>query len=872
MTAGHAIVAGTAARAGGAGRGGVATLVDLGTLVASGWDPEALVWTPDPSDLVFGFRCCAVRGCRYQPDNAEGLCAGCKVAWMARGAGDLAEYCVAGVQHHQWCAEVLCLVCNTAGHERPAIGTGLCIACGSLCSWRGQSVDAYVNGDDGHGPAVPRPSFGVCAVRSCDRRAQNRVSLCGPHSKRWARDDRPALADWCVIAPPAKGDRAGHVVLRGLSPAVITEVLFGLQAALVEGRKTPPVSIGLGVEWLRRTQASSVLDVDPGEVSCGAARLFLAFTADRLRVASSSPELEYDRDVWDLRVWGHEGRLSFTGGLGPRRRRSSPVDGRGGEYRRRARPVIQPWLRAAAKAWAFQALVSIGAGRVRQIVWMVGLWSEHLATRVDRGTSPEALTSEDLFAFLARLRQLENRGELAAMRRSRGVEDLARFLRDCRDLGLTQPGGPMFGLADEIMIRRADKPRRPKVGDDSETGLALPDSVVMQLLDDKNLARAQERFGPGLRRAIELLAGVGRRPDEVASLTYECLDHDETVDADGTVRYEPVLVHNMAKVGKLGCRLPIHQRERDLIIAQQTQVRIDYPDTPTSELCLFPRTRKNPAGIAPISAPWLSRAMRLWVDALPALDLTAADGRAPAVAFPRDRVFPYAFRHTFAQRHADAGTAPDVLKELMGHDAITATMGYYRITTKRKRQAQDRLGPLQIDAGGNRVRDERPLSDSEAIRDSIGQVAVPFGVCTEPVNVRADGQACPFRHRCLGCVYFRTDPSYQPELRAYLTRLLADRERLHAALPQLADWARRDAVPSSEEIETLRQLMDANDGLIAHLDDTERAAVSEAITELRKHRAGLERSYPVQFRGLVRPENPNVFPSIERHREEPGDD
>ena len=28
----------------------------------------------------------------------------------------------------------------------------------------------------------------------------------------------------------------------------------------------------------------------------------------------------------------------------------------------------------------------------------------------------------------------------------------------------------------------------------------------------------------------------------------------------------------------------------------------------------------------------------------------------------------YSFRHTYAQRHADAGTAPDVLMTLMGHE------------------------------------------------------------------------------------------------------------------------------------------------------------------------------------------------------------
>ena len=41
-------------------------------------------------------------------------------------------------------------------------------------------------------------------------------------------------------------------------------------------------------------------------------------------------------------------------------------------------------------------------------------------------------------------------------------------------------------------------------------------------------------------------------------------------------------------------------------------------------------------------------------------------------------MFPYAFRHSFAQRHADAGTPVDTLKELLGHDTVRTTLGYYR--------------------------------------------------------------------------------------------------------------------------------------------------------------------------------------------------
>lgn len=46
--------------------------------------------------------------------------------------------------------------------------------------------------------------------------------------------------------------------------------------------------------------------------------------------------------------------------------------------------------------------------------------------------------------------------------------------------------------------------------------------------------------------------------------------------------------------------------------------------------------------------------------------------------FDKTRIFPYAYRHSYAQRHADAGVAPDVLKELMDHSDLKTTQNYYR--------------------------------------------------------------------------------------------------------------------------------------------------------------------------------------------------
>ena len=114
---------------------------------------------------------------------------------------------------------------------------------------------------------------------------------------------------------------------------------------------------------------------------------------------------------------------------------------------------------------------------------------------------------------------------------------------------------------------------------------------------------------------------------------------------------------------------------------------------------------------------------------------------------------------------------------------------------------------MQFDRHGNRIwRDAQALLDSEHARRAVGEVAVPFGVCTEPSNVKAGGGACPFRFRCAGCDHFRTDVSYLPDLHAYLDDLLRNRERLLATI-DIDDWARAEAMPSNEEITRIRRLI-----------------------------------------------------------------
>jgi hypothetical protein len=111
--------------------------------------------------------------------------------------------------------------------------------------------------------------------------------------------------------------------------------------------------------------------------------------------------------------------------------------------------------------------------------------------------------------------------------------------------------------------------------------------------------------------------------------------------------------------------------------------------------------------------------------------LAGPDGRP--LPFDRSLIFPYAFRHSYAQRHAHAGIAIDVLKELMDHRDASTTAGYYKVSLKRKRAAVKTMRLHAVDRSG------RPAPMISDLAYEARSVAVPFGNCIEPSNVKAGG-------------------------------------------------------------------------------------------------------------------------------------
>ena len=664
------------------------------------------------------------------------------------------------------------------------------------------------------------------------------AALCEAHDETWLAAGRPggsSFGEWsarqrCLDGGPRV------VVLRGLAERVQLEVLYALQRAAETGRRTRPGVVQGAVNIVRAQGVSSISGLSMEGVKRGAPRLFLTFAADQVTLALSTRAGEAARDDWDQRVFGHiPGLLRFS-------------------------PISQGWLKETAKAWAAERIDTVQTPRVLQATLRaVRAFSESLRRhRPGDGASPHLVSRSDLAAFASDLAHLEARGDIAHNTRRAWVNELGRFLREARAMGLSRPGGPMCGLPEDVMFRRGDQVRSVSSED---RGRALPQVVLDQLLEPAALDGLEESFGADRRAMVELQARVGRRTGELCGLGFECLAFEEILGEAGQLRAAPVLIHDMPKVGVRGYRLPVDDETAEIIRAQQARVAARYPGAPTSALALFPGVMMNPRGTRACNVTTLEAHFRAWVDSLAELH---GPGDEP---YDRSDVVIYSFRHSFAQRHADSGTPIEVLAELMGHTRLTSTQAYYRVSAKRKRKAVDLLAALQVDRGGTRSRPlvER-LLDAEATREAIGQVAVPFGICTEPVNVKAHGQACPFRHQCFGCTHFRSDPSYLPELRAYLTRLLADKERLRAAVPELEDWARKTAVPSAEEIASLRRIIDRCEELLEELADDERAAVEEAVTVLRRARAQLDTSVPVRFRGVITQPSPRLFPGVERDR------
>jgi integrase len=771
----------------------LARMLDPAFLAEAGWDPASRVLSLPAGHRLLGRAVCRAGGCTTTVRaGLGGVCHRCFT--RLAGQGLTAEQIAGSPQVPPLPARVM--RCAVAGCQREPTVTRA-IMCESHVRQFRQRAGKPAIGQFLADPRVrPLPPFPRCAVAACARAADGASGYCNTRYQRWRTVTRadPGLdaGQWRRTEPAVAED--GQVSLHGLPPLVVVQVLFGIWQRTCGGAKITDTDLRVACHALRRQQITSIGECDTSQIPGKPVRSLLNALARHVRRGLADPASEQASDTWDLAVFGHPGRLAFTG-------------------------ITQQWLRQAAKRWAAEDLPrhrGNGAANVQAKISALARLSESLRSRPGHGDLPAALGRADIENFLSRLGYLESAGTISRYHRNVICRGARAVLAGIRGMGLTRPGQAAAGLPGDFVIGAADIPAEPVRG---EPGRDLPPEIMSVLCASLDTLQPAE-----VKAATQIAIDTGRRPEDILGLPLDCLARD----ADGA----PVLIYDNAKAHRLGRRLPVSQATATVITGQQARVRARFPATPPGELKLLPAARRNPGGRRPMTVDMLEGRHREWADR--AGPLRTRDG----AVFDTAKIVPYAYRHTYAQRHADAGVPIDVLAELLDHRNLNVTRCYYRVGEDRRREAVDMVTALSFDRHGNRIwRDAAALLESAHARYVVGEVAVPYGRCTEPSNVQAGGGACPVRFRCAGCDHFRTDVSYLPDLTVYLDDLLRTRERLAAAIDGVDEWARADATPAEEEITRIRRLIGRINGDITQLTGAERAQVDEAVTVIRKHRA-----------------------------------
>jgi hypothetical protein len=460
-------------------------------------------------------------------------------------------------------------------------------------------------------PAVrPLPALGPCTVMACARRAESEHGYCPTHYVRWrntvAADPGRDQRHWQLTQPAVS--EGGQVSLRGLAPLVVVEVLFGIQQRTRSGAKLTDVNLRAVCDALRREQVASIEIRDADRVVGKPARSLMRALVRDARRALADPGSEQVKDTWDLAVFGHPGRLTFTG-------------------------IAQPWLRQAAKRWAGEELPrhrGAGAANVQQKINALAALSDSLRTRPDGGLIPAVLGRSDIENFLNQLAYLEPTSKISRYHRNVICRGVRAALAGIRALGLPRTGQTAAGLPGDFALGLGDIPAEPVRG---EPGRDLPPEIMAVLCANLDTLEPLE-----VKVATQIAIDTGRRPEDILDLPLDCLQRDKDDAA--------VLVYDNAKAHRLGRRLPISEATATVINDQQHRVRARFPHTPAGELTLLPSPRRNPDGRRPITISMLEDRHRSWVTGLGIL--RTRDG----TEVDRTRVIPYA-----SSASTGAGTA-----------------------------------------------------------------------------------------------------------------------------------------------------------------------------------------------------------------------
>ncbi|MFC4463779.1 tyrosine-type recombinase/integrase [Streptomyces xiangluensis] len=662
--------------------------------------------------------------------------------------------------------------------------------------------------------AMPLGAWPDCKVAGCPlEQVTLTTGLCRIHYQWWSKHKEVVkvadLGDWIEHTTPYMASH--QFSLAPLSDIARLEVLYALQQRDLRTRVMQPSPIRpvikelAGLDCLLTAKPETFSPVGWLEVSNRISVLRdIAWIIERGhdQFAGVKPT---DKLIWDMRaVNGPIGHGPGRTGSGSR---SGKVD---------FTVIKQLWLRDALMEWARSTQPD--NNRFRRHLEACVLTSTVLHRQPGGGMDPGQVRYADMALVVEGFRAMTKKdGDLfSSKHRSDCLSMLHNVLDFGRRAGLLNDLHGTFGRHKSLRIIREES-------NEDEIGKAIPESVIRQLdgrLGGFGIGFPYRGYAEGdiaamFQAVYRVLRDTGRRPWEVVSLKRDCLEFAGN---------DICLIWNNYKGKRLKRRLPIARDTADDI--QHWAAHRDGLVTPRrSEKYLFPAI--SDSGKYPhLTSGYLARAMRQWVQSLDRVDSEGTGRDGLPVPFDKNKIFPYAFRHSYAQRHADADVPIDVLKELMDHKSADTTARYYKVSLKRKQEAVKKMRLHVVDRHGNPA----PMASNRAYE--MRAVAVPFGGCTEPSNVKAGGHACPIRFQCAGCGFYRPDPSYLAAIEDHIRDLKADKE---TALAMGTDeYVTRNL---QDQIDSFKKVAANMHEQIKALPENEREELMESVKVLRKSRA-----------------------------------
>jgi integrase len=780
------------------------------------FDPQRWLFTGDPGNPMTTSTRCRVRWCDTVV-TSRCLCGSCRRAWA--GSGLDVEVFITTYQPllaHQRLTGQLCVVSRygvRCQRRRRSNRTGLCQTHTGLWNRRRDRAGLTLERWCAH-VAQPLPARPACSVSGCPVDSKLDVRLCGQHFRLWQASGREVpfgrrerAERWAARQLPRWG--VHQFSLAALAPTLRWEVLYALQQRDAQGQKLDPVAVRGLVTAVAGLEALAITPYPVLERRISKAGNVRAYARLLTRIIDLKFEefrgiTHTDKDVWDCLA------LDLQAPRVGRRPNLSSVE---------FTAISQRWLREATKDWVHTFYPE--STQLRRTVQACTLASKALSVRPGGGQDPRGLGFADITAVFQALKNTTQAdGQLYSSRYRRGlwarfgaVIDLGRSTELLKDLPATFSRHPSHTILNEEL-------------NEDEIGKAIPETVIAQLDAHMELLGTEGTYGRAwsitdtatmFQAAYQLLRDTGRRPGEVVSLTVDCLE----VQAG-----EYALVYDNHKKHRLRRRLPITaQTAASIQRWQRYRAGLEVPAS--AARWLFPACTES-TGPGHLTTNRFARALHQWVAAIPVLhsDLPGPDGTP--IPFDRSLIYPYAFRHSYAQRHADAGVSVEILQELMDHTDLKVTQGYYTVSLKRKREAITVMSRYIHDRTGAPCPGPGSMSSY-----GLRSVAVPFGNCLEPTNVKAGGKQCPIRFQCAGCGFYRPDPSYLPAIEEHINALRADRE---TALAMDTDtFVVRNL---ADQVGAFTQIATSMREKMAALPDAERAEVEAASALLRTLRAG----------------------------------